>query len=169
MLSRIRSRWPCGVSNLQRLHSLVHVPHSCLCPLPRLVQALHCLLRSLMCTVKSLPSVSRQLSEHLWHLHWKKPGVMWQSGVQVRPQLGAALPANALYEEPAHQEEVLLYFGIIDFLQVGETCCHMSVCFNFWGTHAWALHQADICPSRRHLCSDSLLVDAHACCQPTAT
>ena len=50
--------------------------------------------------------------------------------MQARPQLGSALPAKALYEEPPHEEGVLLYFGIIDFLQVWQGTLHPTALVN---------------------------------------
>lgn len=44
----------------------------------------------------------------------------------VRPQLGSSLPAYALpLAHDGQPEHVLLFFGIIDFLQVRLCACHM--------------------------------------------
>ena len=59
--------------------------------------------------------------------------------MQVRPQLGAALAAEALYDEgpdqPPHVEPVLLYFGIIDFLQAR---CDATLAAPWKGRHQLA-------------------------------
>ena len=47
----------------------------------------------------------------------------------AQPQLGAAMPAQALFDPEedggAEQEDVLLFFGIIDFLQVQARICNV--------------------------------------------
>ena len=49
---------------------------------------------------------------------WRRSGHQLQRLHSIaQPQLGAAMPAQALFED-APEEDVLLFFGIIDFLQV---------------------------------------------------
>ena len=58
---------------------------------------------------------------------WRRSGHQLQRLHSIaQPQLGAAMPAQALFDPDedggAEQEDVLLFFGIIDFLQVQPRC-----------------------------------------------
>lgn len=87
----------------------------------------------------------------------------WTKGVSnlqrlhsvVRPQLGSSLPAIALPMKPGSEpEHVLLFFGIIDFLQVGLppviAACVMALLLLHVGRAACMQHASLLSAHNRH-------------------
>ena len=84
----------------------------------------------------------------------------------LRAQLGVAVPAMALPEDPAEDAEpVLLFFGIVDFLQVPDTPAatplrSMLAC----NVHALRDGPANICLA--HLLVPCGILCSRQCCLP---